>query len=83
MLNLFNLSCISFNIVFVGVESCIFYLAAFMGIIKGCSRDLEEDDDDNDKVDEIFEDFDVNVFVSPIFPPEAEENKNLEIVVVC
>ncbi|XP_059592332.1 F-box protein PP2-B3 isoform X3 [Vitis vinifera] len=52
---------------------------AFMGIIKGCSKDLEDDD----KVDEIFEDFDINVSVSPIFPPGVEENKNLEIFVIC
>ena len=34
-----------------------------MGIIKGCSRDLEEDDDDDDKVGEKLEgkvDFDVS-----------------------
>ena len=81
-MSLSNLICISFNIVSVGVDNWIFDFAAFMGIIKGCSRDLEEDDDDDDKVDEIFEDFDINVFVSPIFPPKAEENFFLEIFVV-
>ena len=78
-MSLSNLICISFNIVSVGVDNWIFDFAAFMGIIKGCSKDLEDDD----KVDEIFEDFDINVFVSPIFPPGVEENKKLEIFVIC
>ena len=34
ILSLSNLSCISFNIVFVGVASCIFDFAAFIRIIK-------------------------------------------------
>ena len=78
----FNLICISFNIVSVGVTNWIFDFATFIGIIKGCSKDLEDDDDD-DKVEEIFEDFNVNVSVSPIFPPGAEENKNFSIFVLC
>ena len=53
ILSLSNLSCISFNIVYVGVASCIFDFAAFIGIIKGWSKDLADDDDD--KVGENFE----------------------------
>ena len=81
ILSLSNLYCISFNIVFVGVASCIFDFAAFIGIIKGWSKDLAEYDDDDDKVEEKFEekvsfdDFDV-FDVSPIFPLGIEENKN-------
>ena len=81
ILSLSNLYCISFNIVFVGVASCIFDFAAFIGIIKGWSKDLTEYDDDDDKVKEKFEekvsfdDFDV-FDVSPIFPLGIEENKN-------
>ena len=81
ILSLSNLYCISFNIVFVGVTSCIFDFAAFIGIIKGWSKDLAEYDDDDDKVEEKFEekvsfdDFDV-FDVSPIFPLGIEENKN-------
>ena len=81
-MSLSHLICISFNIVSIGVANWIFDFTAFIGIIKGCSKDLEDDDDD-DKVEEIFEDFDVNVSISPIFPSGAEENKNLEIFVVC
>ena len=78
ILSLSNLSCISFSIVYVGVSSCIFDFVAFIGIIKGCSKDLAND---NDKVGENFEEnFDFDV--SPIFPPEVEENKNWEILVV-
>ena len=58
----FNLICISFNIVSVGVTNWIFDFAAFIGIIKGYSKDLEDDDDD-DKVGEKLEgkvDFDVS-----------------------
>ena len=80
-MSLSNLIWISFNIVFVGVANWIFDFAAFIGIIKGCSKDLEDDDDDDDKLEENFEDFDVSV--SPIFSPGVEENKNLEIFVVC
>ena len=81
ILSLSNLYCISFNIVFVGVASCIFDFTAFIGIIKGWSKDLAEYDDDDDKVEEKFEekvsfdDFDV-FDVSPIFPLGIEENKN-------
>ena len=64
ILSLSNLICIYFNIVFVGVDNWILDFAIFIRIIKGCSKDL--DDDDDDKVEEIFEDFDVNVSVSPI-----------------
>ena len=78
-MSLSNLICISFNIVYVGVANWIFDFAVFIRIIKGCSKDLEDDD----IVEEIFEDFDVNVSVSPIFHPGAKENKNLEIFVVC
>ena len=64
MVSLSNLSCISFNIIFVGVESCIFYFEAFIGIMKGWSRDLAKYDDDENKVEEekfkIFNDFDVS-----------------------
>ena len=55
MVSLSNLSCISFNIVSIGVESCMFDFAKFVGIMKGWSRDLAEyddDDDDDDKVEE-------------------------------
>ena len=82
ILSLSNLICISFNIVSVGVDNWIFDFAAFIGIIKGCSKDVEDDDDD-DKVEEIFKDFDDNVSLYPIFLPGTEENKNLEIFVVC
>ena len=61
ILSLSNLSCISFNLVSIGVASCIFDFAAFIGIIKGWSKDLADDDDD--KVGENFEekiDFDVS-----------------------
>ena len=75
ILSLSNLSCISFNIVSVGVANWIFDFAAFIGIMKGWSRDLEDDDED-DKVEEIFEEkFDFDV--SHIFLLEVEENKKL------
>ena len=89
ILSLSNLSCISFSIVYVGVSSCIFDFVAFIGIIKGCSEDLAEyddDDDDDDKVEEKFEekvDFGIDFDVSPIFLPRAKANKNWEIFVVC
>ena len=57
ILSLSNLSCISFNIVYIGVTSCIFDFAAFIGIIKGWSRDFAEYDDDDDKVEEKIEKF--------------------------
>ena len=63
MVSLSNLSCISFNIVSIGVASCMFGFAAFIRIIKGWSRNLTEDDDDDDKVGEKLEgkvDFDVS-----------------------
>ena len=63
MVSLSNLSCISFNIVSIGVASCMFDFAAFIRIIKGWSRNLTEDDDDDDKVGEKLEgkvDFDVS-----------------------
>ena len=42
-----------FNIVSIGVASCIFDFAVFIGIIIGWSKDLAEyDDDDDDKVEE-------------------------------
>ena len=79
ILSLSNLSCISFNLVSIGVASCIFDFAAFIGIIKGCSKVLTDDDDD-DKVEKKFEEkFDFDD-VSPILSPEAEENKNWEIL---
>ena len=75
ILSLSNLSCISFNIVSVGVASCIFDFATFIRIIKGCSKDLADDDDD-DKVGENCEEkFDFDV--SHIFLLEVEENKKL------
>ena len=80
-MSLYNLSCISFNIVSIGVASCIFDFVAFIGIIKGWPRDLAEDDDD-DRVVEKFEEK-VDFDVSSIFPPSGEENKNWEIFVVC
>ena len=98
MVSLSNLSYVSFNVVYVGVESCIFYFAAFIEIMKGCSRDLEnddddDDDDDNDKVaekveenvyfDEVEIEENVDFDVSSILPPRVEENKILEIFVVC
>ena len=54
ILSLSNLSYISFNIVSIGVASCIFDFAVFIGIIKGWSKDLAEydDDGDDDKVEE-------------------------------
>ena len=53
ILSLSNLSYISFNIVSIGVASCIFDFAVFIGIIKGWSKDLAEfDADDDDKVEE-------------------------------
>ena len=83
MVSLSNLSCISFNIIFVGVESCIFYFEAFIRIMKGWSRDLAKYDDDENKVEEenfkIFNDFDV----SSSLLLRVEENKNWEIFVVC
>ena len=60
----------------------MFDFAPFTGIIKGLSKDLAEYDDDDDKVEEKFEEK-VDFDVSPIFLPEAEENKNWEIFVVC
>ena len=75
----------SFNIVSVGIESYIFDFAAFIEKMKGWSRDLAEDDDD-DKVEENFEekvDFDFSLDVFPIFPLGARENKNWEFFVVC
>ena len=62
ILSLSKLSCISFNTIYVGVSSCIFDFAAFIGIIKGWFRGLVDDDDD-DKVEENFEekvDFEVS-----------------------
>ena len=57
----------------------MFDFVAFIRIIKGWSRGLAEYDDDDDKVGEKLEEkFDFDV--SPIFPPEAEENKNWEIL---
>ena len=81
ILSLSNLSCISFNIVSIGVASCIFDFAAFIGIIKGWSRGLADYDDDDDDDDKVGEKFDFDVF--PIFSLEVEENKNWEIFVVC
>ena len=82
MLSLYNLSCISFNIVSIGLKSWVFYLAASIGIIKGWSWDFVEDDDndddDDDKVDEKV-DFDD----SPTIPLGAKENKIWEIFVIC
>ena len=49
ILSLSNLSCISVNIVSVGVESCIFNFAAFLGIMKYWSKNFAKYDDD-DKV---------------------------------
>ena len=40
MVSLSNLSCISFNIVSVGVDSCMFDFEALIGIMKGSSKDL-------------------------------------------
>ena len=80
ILSLSNLSCISFNIVSVGVASCIFDFVAFIGIIKGWPRDLAEDDDD--RVIEKFEEK-VDFDVYPIFLFGAEENKNWKFFVVC
>ena len=55
ILSLSNVNCISFNIVSIGVASCIFDFAVFIGIIIGWSKDLAEyDDDDDDKVGEKF-----------------------------
>ena len=53
----------------------MFDFAPFTGIIKGLSKDLAEYDDDDDIVEEKFEEK-VDFDVSPIFLPEAEENKN-------
>ena len=50
----------------------MFDFVAFIGIIKGWSKDLVEDDDDKVEKLEGKVDFDV----SPIFSLEAEENKN-------
>ena len=72
MVSLYNLSCIYFTIIYVGITSCMFDFAAFIGIIKGWSRDLAEDNDD--KVEKLEGKVDFNV--SPIFSLEAEENKN-------
>ena len=88
ILSLSNLICISFNIISVGVANWIFDFAEKnIGIIKGWSKhlegDVDEDDDNDDKVEDTFEEncnFDV---VSPILSPGAEENKNWEIFVVC
>ena len=52
ILSLPNISCISFSIVYVGVASCMFDFATFIGIIKGWSKDLVEYDDDDDKIEE-------------------------------
>ena len=52
--SLSNLSCISFNIVSIGVANWIFDFVAFLGIIKDCSKVLTDNDDD-DKVEEKFE----------------------------
>ena len=49
ILSLSNLSCISVNIVSVGVESCIFYFVAFLRIMKDWSKNFAKYDDD-DKV---------------------------------
>ena len=68
ILSLSNLSCISFNIVCVGVASCIFDFATFIGIIKGCFKDWADDDDD--KVEEKI-DFDV----SPTSLPRQKKTK--------
>ena len=68
ILSLSNLSCISFNLVSIGVASCIFDFAAFIGIIKGWSKDLAKYDDDDDKVGENFEEkvyFDVSLTSPP------------------
>ena len=52
ILSLSNQICISFNIVSVGVTNWIFDFATFIGIIKCCSKDLVEYDDDDDKIEE-------------------------------
>ena len=75
MVSLSNLSYVSFNVVYVGVESCIFYFAAFLGIMKDWFKNIVKYDDDDDKVEEKVEekvDFDISHF----FLPRTEQNKN-------
>ena len=55
ILSLSNLCCVSFNTVSIGVESCKFDFAVFIGVMKGWFGDFAEydhDDGGDDKVEE-------------------------------